>query len=153
MPSLRPTWLISLLTLAGCAGSAYQGPPSDHFDGERFRNIQPTAHKSLRDLLKWQWNRPPQRPWVALPPTATPPRVNERARGEELRVTYINHATLLIQHRGLNILTDPVWSQRVSPLAFIGPKRHHPPGLTLDQTGSVRMFRPRCWISRVAWLM
>ncbi|MCL8041845.1 hypothetical protein M8864_03990, partial [Pseudomonas aeruginosa] len=54
MPSLRPTWLISLLTLAGCAGSAYQGPPSDHFDGERFRNIQPTAHKSLRDLLKWQ---------------------------------------------------------------------------------------------------
>ncbi|WP_134543513.1 MBL fold metallo-hydrolase [Pseudomonas aeruginosa] len=133
MPSLRPTWLISLLTLAGCAGSAYQGPPSDHFDGERFRNIQPTAHKSLRDLLKWQWNRPPQRPWVALPPTATPPRVNERARGEELRVTYINHATLLIQHRGLNILTDPVWSQRVSPLAFIGPKRHHPPGLTLDQ--------------------
>lgn len=59
MPSLRPTWLISLLTLAGCAGSAYQGPPSDHFDGERFRNIQPTAHKSLRDLLKWQWNRPP----------------------------------------------------------------------------------------------
>lgn len=51
MPSLRPTWLISLLTLAGCAGSAYQGPPSDHFDGERFRNIQPTAHKSLRDLL------------------------------------------------------------------------------------------------------
>ncbi|MFX9788023.1 Zn-dependent hydrolase, partial [Acinetobacter baumannii] len=84
-----------------------------------------------RDLLKWQWNRPPQRPWVALPPTATPPRVNERARGEELRVTYINHATLLIQHRGLNILTDPVWSQRVSPLAFIGPKRHHPPGLTL----------------------
>lgn len=85
MPSLRPTWLISLLTLAGCAGSAYQGPPSDHFDGERFRNIQPTAHKSLRDLLKWQWNRPPQRPWVALPPTATPPRVNERARGEELR--------------------------------------------------------------------
>lgn len=67
--------------------------------------------------------------------------MNERARGEELRVTYINHATLLIQHRGLNILTDPVWSQRVSPLAFIGPKRHHPPGLTLDQLPPIDW----CW--------
>ncbi|MFN2910848.1 hypothetical protein ACKUE4_25340, partial [Escherichia coli] len=77
MPSLRPTWLISLLTLAGCAGSAYQGPPSDHFDGERFCIIQPTAPKSLPDLRKWQWTGPPHRPWFALPPTATPPRVSE----------------------------------------------------------------------------
>ena len=40
---------------------------------------------------------------------------------------------MLIQHRGLNIVTDPVWSQRVSPFSFIGPRRHQQPGLSLDQ--------------------
>lgn len=59
MPSLRPTWLTSLLTLIDYAGNAHRGPLSDHSGNERFRNIQPTTYKSLHDLLKWQWNRPP----------------------------------------------------------------------------------------------
>ncbi|MGH8355055.1 MAG: MBL fold metallo-hydrolase [Pseudomonas sp.] len=129
---LRPTWLISLLSLAGRLGTPYQGPPSDHFDGRRFRNLAPKPHKTFRDLLRWQLKQPRTR-WIDQPGPATPPAVAERVRGDELRVTYINHATLLIQQHGLNILTDPVWSERVSPFAFVGPKRHHPPGLSLDQ--------------------
>ncbi|MEN0109075.1 MAG: hypothetical protein AAGC84_21990, partial [Pseudomonas sp.] len=131
--SLRPTWLLSLLTLAGCNNSAYQGPVSDHFDGERFHNIQPTAEKSLRDLLKWQLNRERTDAWVAQPALKTPPVVRERVPGDELQVTYINHATVLLQHQGLNILTDPVWSKRVSPFSFIGPKRFQQPGLSIEQ--------------------
>lgn len=128
--ALRPAWLISLLTLIGCTDTPYEGPASDHFDGQRFHNIEPTPHKGLMELLKWQFNSPPQIPWTEQPSVA--PAVVERVDGAELRVTYINHATVLIQHRGLNILTDPVWSQRVSPFSFIGPKRHQPPGLSLD---------------------
>ena len=50
-----------------------------------------------------------------------------------LRVTAIGHATMLIQTAGLNILTDPVWSERASPFAFAGPKRVRAPGLAFDE--------------------
>jgi len=132
MPALRPTWKINLLTLAGRLGAPYQGPASDHFNGLRFRNLQPTPHKDLHSFMKWQLNRP-RADWVVQPKLATPPQIMERVWGDELRVTYINHATILIQQHGLNILTDPVWSERVSPFSFAGPRRFHPPGLALDQ--------------------
>ena len=45
----------------------------------------------------------------------------------------VGHSTLLIQTAGLNILTDPVWSPRVSPLSFAGPKRVNPPGIAFSQ--------------------
>ena len=51
---------------------------------------------------------------------------------EKLIVTFINHATFLIQVDGVNILTDPVWSKRTSPFSFAGPKRVHPPGVEFE---------------------
>lgn len=131
--ALRPTWLISLKTLAGLHRAPYQGPTTAHFDGRRFHNLEPKPHKDLRDFLRWQFSRETQADWIDQPGPEAPPDVPERVEGDELRVTYINHATLLLQHRGLNMLTDPVWSERVSPLSFLGPRRHHPPGLDLDQ--------------------
>lgn len=140
---LRPTWLISALTLLGIISKPWQGPPSDHFDGQRFRNVDPTRKKTLGKVLRWQLNREPQAPWIYQPkqrgthndatPTLLSPPVLTRVYGEELRVTYINHATVLIQQHGLNILTDPVWGQRVSPFSFLGPKRFQDPGLSLDE--------------------
>jgi len=50
----------------------------------------------------------------------------------DIRVTFINHATFLIQTANLNILTDPVFSERVSPLSFAGPKRIHKPGIDIE---------------------
>ncbi|MDH4561387.1 MBL fold metallo-hydrolase [Pseudomonas sp. BN411] len=131
--ALRPTWLINLMTLAGQYRAPYRGPASDNFDGRRFRNIEPKPHKDLRSFLRWQFSREKQADWLDQPGPAAPPEVPTRVEGDELRITYINHASLLIQHRGLNIVTDPVWSQRVSPFSFVGPRRHHPPGLELDQ--------------------
>jgi L-ascorbate metabolism protein UlaG (beta-lactamase superfamily) len=46
-----------------------------------------------------------------------------------VRITFINHSTFLIQVDGVNIITDPVWSERVSPFSFAGPKRMRPPGI------------------------
>ena len=51
---------------------------------------------------------------------------------EGIRATYINHATVLVQVAGLNILTDPVWSKRVSPVTFAGPKRVRDPGIPIE---------------------
>ncbi|PAU61781.1 MBL fold metallo-hydrolase [Pseudomonas indica] len=133
MSSRRPLWLVSLQSLLGHAGDGYQGPPSDHFDGKRFRNLRPTPHKSFASFLKWQLNHEPQPAWIDQPGPASPPAIPQRVEGNDLRVTYINHATILIQQHGLNILTDPLWSQRASPFSFLGPRRHHPPGLSLDE--------------------
>lgn len=130
---LRPIWWLALCNLLGRHGRPYRGPRSTHFDGQRFHNLEPKPHKSLADVLKWQLKRAPQLPWVAQAGPNTAPVVTSRVQGAELRVTYINHATLLIQQHGLNILTDPLWSKRASPFEFIGPKRYHPPGLSLDQ--------------------
>src|SRR3546814_12594273 len=46
--------------------------------------------------------------------------------------TWVGHATLLVQTQGLNILTDPIWSERASPFTFTGPKRVRAPGIRFD---------------------
>ena len=47
-------------------------------------------------------------------------------------LTWIGHSTLLIQYNGVNILTDPHFTQRASPVSLAGPKRDTPPGLSID---------------------
>ena len=136
----RPAWKINLRSILGRGAPGYRGPASGHFDGERFHNIEPKPHKDLWSLLKWQFSRAPQPDWIAQPGPEHPPALAERVTGSDLQVTYINHATLLIQQHGLNILTDPVWSERVSPFQFIGPRRYHPPGLSLDQLPAIDLI-------------
>src|SRR6185295_12999072 len=58
-----------------------------------------------------------------------PDRVDAAGR---IRVTFVNHSTVLIQMDGINILTDPVWSERVSPVSFAGPRRHRAPGIRFE---------------------
>ena len=113
------------------AAPKYRGPKSDHFDGEKFHNLKATRHAGFFDMLKWMSNRDegPWQQWREITPAAPPP---QRVHGGELRVTWVNHATFLIQTEGLNVLTDPMWSERCSPVAFMGPKRHHAPGIRFD---------------------
>lgn len=106
----------------------YTGPVTDHFDGSRFLNPgEPDTDRTLGDMLRWR-RAAPDNPWPASVPVA--PAVPD-ARVAGLRVTMIGHATLLIQTAGLNILTDPVWSERASPLGFAGPRRVTAPGVAL----------------------
>ncbi|MCE7935916.1 MAG: MBL fold metallo-hydrolase [Chlorobi bacterium CHB2] len=108
----------------------YAGPASDHFDGKRFYNPKEGARGFL-DVLKWMSERKPG-PWSEfrqIQPAAPPP---QRVGKGELRLTFVNHTTVLIQMDGVNILTDPVWSERVSPVAWAGPKRHAGVGLRMQ---------------------
>jgi len=123
--------LIYLLVDRTFAAPRYHGPITNHFNGKRFHNLEPPEGKGFIDFLRWQltskrghWNK-----WTDAQPGKTPPPC---ADGNNLRVTFINHATVLIQTQGLNILTDPVWSERVSPVSWAGPKRHRPPGLKFE---------------------
>ncbi len=109
----------------------YSGPVSDHFDGVRFFNPGKPRKGGLRQFLKWQltakWEEWPRS--VASGPPDRPP---ERVAGDDLRVSFVGHATVLIQTQNLNIITDPVWAQRASPSQRIGPLRAQPPGVDFD---------------------
>ncbi len=49
-----------------------------------------------------------------------------------LRITWFGHSTSLIEIDGVRVLTDPLWSERISPLSWIGPKRWYPPLIQLN---------------------
>lgn len=110
----------------------YKGPLSDHFNGKKFHNIDGVKAKGFKDIFRMMAQRPKRGPWTEIQTQkrqADPPaRVTEG-----MKLTFINHSTFLIQVAGLNILTDPVWSKRVSPFQWAGPKRMRPPGLSMDQ--------------------
>lgn len=110
----------------------YRGPVSDHFDGRRFRNLPRVPHNEFRDVAKWMSTRRPGawEPYRDVPPG---PRPLERVAGDRLLVTVVNHTTVLVQTRGLNILTDPVWAERCGPLPGVGPRRVRPPGIRFEE--------------------
>lgn len=109
----------------GPANPYYSGPVTDHFDGTRFFNPGGADPKGFRDLLRWQLggDRADWPDGVGI----TQAKPDERV--QDLRVTMVGHATVLIQIAGLNLLTDPVWSQRASPFSFAGPARVTAPGI------------------------
>ena len=112
----------------------YTGPISDHFDGVRFFNPDhPDTDRSFRQMLRWKLGEKASR-W---PKAVAGRRVKPEPRMDGLRVTMIGHATLLIQIEGLNILTDPVWSDRASPVSFAGPRRAMPPGIAFADLPSI----------------
>jgi L-ascorbate metabolism protein UlaG (beta-lactamase superfamily) len=141
--SLTRRRLLSLFAgLAAAAGLSafwasrmrtYEGPVSDHFDGTRFFDPDGSPPKSLGQLLRWQLGsdrqRQPWPEWAPSPYADTPP---PRVTGDKVRLSFVGHASWLIQTAGLNILIDPVWSDRASPFTFAGPKRHNAPGIAFD---------------------
>lgn len=134
-PALLPTFCATALLIAllgGCtAAPAYTGKKSDNFDGTRFVNSDPMK-KTAGDFVKLAWGAVTQSTawpeWVPGDQQSVPLERNFQG----ISITYINHATFLIQVDGVNILTDPVFSERASPFQWIGPKRVHAPGVPLQ---------------------
>ncbi|MGR4868358.1 MBL fold metallo-hydrolase [Variovorax sp. LARHSF232] len=134
------------LLLTGCQVMsqplASSGGAKPHHTPQGFRNnYGVSGGKPFSQFLKWQWERATA-PAPAEPPQATPTAApeldfltrNARAGAAmQPALTWIGHATLLMQADGLNVLTDPNFSERASPLGFAGPKRHQPPGVALAQ--------------------
>jgi L-ascorbate metabolism protein UlaG (beta-lactamase superfamily) len=115
--------------LSGCAAK-YEGPVSDHFDGQVFFNPGHTKSSSVAGYL-WLRLTSSQGEWPASVPLVPQPKPPALVNDGSARVTLIGHATVLIQVAGLNILTDPVWAERASPVSFAGPKRVSPAAFAL----------------------
>jgi L-ascorbate metabolism protein UlaG (beta-lactamase superfamily) len=116
-------WLLS--------APVYKGPVSDHFDGRKFHNPGDLKPQGFRELWKWMRNRE-RGPWIEIKGDMAVDSPAAFVEGDSIVVTFVNHSTFLIQTMGLNILTDPVWSERASPVGFAGPKRMRPPGMRLE---------------------
>ncbi len=113
---------------------------SDHFNGSVYFN--PGLSAPANGIVKhrsrtWWWisrllfgSGYPEWP----PPKHTAPGAVpiDRAPEGSLHITAVGHATFLIQMDGINVLTDPIWAERCSPVAWIGPKRYKTPGISLD---------------------
>ena len=125
--------------VAACATLSpgrYRGPVSDHFDGRRFHNLTPDIQRNLSQLFRWLRERNPGH-WEMTTNNSWPAPPRRVATPGALRVTFVNHSTVLLQTAGINLLTDPIWSDRASPVSFAGPKRFRPPGVPFRQLPSI----------------
>jgi L-ascorbate metabolism protein UlaG (beta-lactamase superfamily) len=114
----------------GTAGLAGQRVPTlDHFDGRRFFNPHVRIAKRRREIAQWQRTRPEPWPERVEDPILPPPN---RAAHDRISATFIGHSTVLLQIGGVSVLTDPIWSDRCSPVGFAGPRRARRPGQSLD---------------------
>jgi len=110
----------------------YEGPVSDHFDGVRFFNPRGEPQiNGFSSFLRWQAEGG-RATWPDADPAGPTDKPPARVEGESLRVSYVGHASLLVQTGGVNLLCDPVWCERASPVQFAGPKRVNPPGIAFE---------------------
>ena len=121
-----------LFGLSSATARYYDGPVSDHFDGTRFFDVSGSAPKSFSDQWRW-WRNGERQKWPESAPTGFSDAPPTRVGGPEWRISYVGHASFLLQTAGLNILIDPVWSQRASPFSFVGPKRVNDPGIPFEK--------------------
>ena len=138
--------------MAACSGGgawnaspASGGAPRDE-NGFQNNYIKFQA-KSLLELLRWRRDaffndlpRPPAKPVMTVTADLAFIRGNAIA-GAAMKpaVTWLGHAAVLAQLGGINLLTDPVFSERASPLSWFGPARAQPPGLALEQLPHVEL--------------
>jgi L-ascorbate metabolism protein UlaG (beta-lactamase superfamily) len=120
------------------AGPGYVGPESDHFDGKVFHNPGLKDGKSFGDMMKWKTSGG-RATWPEKAANEATPSLPSSLKRGQAAVTFINHATFLIQLPGLNILTDPVYSERTSPVSWAGPKRIRPPGIPWEDLPQVHL--------------
>jgi N-acyl-phosphatidylethanolamine-hydrolysing phospholipase D len=134
----RAAALLPLLLLAACASAGSEpvaGRPAHHVEGG-FSNPDP-AFIRPSGWTRWTFILRRAVQSLSSPRSFDAPRVaNDGAalRSNPLRpaITWVGHATLLVQMDGLNVLTDPQWSERAGPTSWLGAKRLGPPGLAFE---------------------
>jgi N-acyl-phosphatidylethanolamine-hydrolysing phospholipase D len=142
---LGQLFLVLFLLFAACARVGTEplpGKPAHHVTGG-FRNTDP----DFRRPSSWtRWSFIARRLWASY----TSPRVFDAPRvindGKALQagvinpsITWVGHATLLVQLDGINVLTDPQWSERASPVSWGGPRRLSPPGLAFEDLPAINL--------------
>jgi N-acyl-phosphatidylethanolamine-hydrolysing phospholipase D len=130
-------FLVFALTACANEPAAVKGRAPHHRDGTFQNNYVEFEPRGLLALLRWKWDAwrdglpaPPHTPTPTIVPDLGLIQSNAKAGAAMVpTVTWIGHATVLVQLGGFNVLTDPIFSKRASPLSFLGPTRAQRPGL------------------------
>lgn len=112
---------------------------SDHYDGSRFFNPTLKEPKTFWDFLKWRLTANTTA-WPEFRPLEKTPDLSAIKDDGQIKITFINHSSFLIQTKDKNILTDPIWSERASPVSFAGPKRAMPVGIEFDKLPKIDLI-------------
>jgi N-acyl-phosphatidylethanolamine-hydrolysing phospholipase D len=129
-----------LLSACGARNPYFDASRAHHTPDGFKNNYIAAADKSIGQLLRWRWEalrdglpRPAQAPTPRVAPDLAEIHANARLGANLMQpaVTWIGHASMLVQASGLNVLTDPAFSERASPLSFLGPQRAQAPGVAL----------------------
>jgi N-acyl-phosphatidylethanolamine-hydrolysing phospholipase D len=115
-----------------------EAPPLHHRPGGGYRNPWPESEpQGFGGIVRWIAYDRIVHPRAKDPPSsafpiARPSFARPRTNAQSITATWVGHSTMLMQVAGANVLTDPVWSDRASPVRFAGPRRHVPPAFALD---------------------
>lgn len=126
--------LVLTIALGGCGGAELIPTAPHHTSDGEFQNLGSPPKK--RSFFSFFWMRL-RTDWVDVAEGKDVPRVvtvPKDFEGDHLRqVTWLGHSCFLVQANGINLLTDPVFSRRASPVSFAGPERYTPPAMGIDQ--------------------
>lgn len=112
-------------------------PVSDHCDGTHFFNPGINTKKSIKNVWKMLREKKGQSLWPTFVENKATPILGTQLKADEVYVTYINHASHLVQLQNMNILTDPIFAKRAGPMSLIGPKRVRKPGIELHELPNI----------------
>ncbi|WP_339388559.1 MBL fold metallo-hydrolase [Planctobacterium marinum] len=131
--------IFCLTPLIGCDGNERKSR-SDHFDGKKYYN--PTLQKQFSPGLSdiYQMMREGRPDWPDRIENKGVSQLDATLGPDDFSLTFVNHATFLIQFAGVNVLTDPVWSERASPVSWIGPKRVRKPGIPISKLPNIDLI-------------
>ena len=136
MKIYKPITLFILIQLTSCSVNPYYDPTKPHHTEHGFKNIyHDDSSSGFWEYWQWRWQRLfkhiPDKDDYDFELAINDPAMLQANR-DRTSLTWVGHATFLIQHAGLNILTDPQFSDRASPVSWAGPQRVVAPGISMD---------------------
>ncbi len=126
--------MLIIVVLVSCSNNTYYDPGKAHHTPDGFRNIHYDDSKNFIDFIVWKWGQLSKDIQSADSyefPVDRSQHRNIRTNTSRPSLTWIGHATFLIQIDGMNILTDPHFSERASPVSWAGPRRAVPPAMPI----------------------
>lgn len=127
---------LAALTLAACGSGQPPAGSPPHHTADGYQNLYPFHQPGLGDILRWRWEE-----WTGPEVVQRPERIPRvppdlawlAANRSTASYTWLGHASGLLQLGGQNVLIDPIFSERVSPVQWLGPRRYLPVPATLAQ--------------------
>jgi N-acyl-phosphatidylethanolamine-hydrolysing phospholipase D len=129
LPVLAACAAVTLVHIGLDTATPAEDAPPHHVAGG-FRNLNPAYSYPLLLRARHVFRRSPER--GPRPHMLVNDGAELRANGHAPTMTWVGHSTFLIQLDGFNILTDPHWGERTSPVSFAGPRRLVPPGIAFE---------------------